>query len=275
MRKEGYTHTGKKENEDIFGITESSVFVLDGASALLDTNFTPNGNDVVWMVKWWKNYLLDHLDDLTVSIQDIMKNGIEQINKDFSKYQPIDKLSKLELVSAGIGIMRMHDEFFEIFVLGDVEISVLQENNVDIYTDERIKPLDQSVIDLMATNENRLNECVFKGFTEAELELLKINRNKMNTDEGYYILSTDEKAVDNSIYKKISKTSQVKCMIASDGLSLLDKYYTREKLISEVAKRGVQSLIEELRAYENEDKDKVKMKRLKTHDDATGVFVEW
>ena len=72
MKIEFYTDTVKKRNEDIYGITRNGAFVLDGASALTDKNYTPSGNDVNWMVNWWKGYLEETLDNTRYSIQGIL-----------------------------------------------------------------------------------------------------------------------------------------------------------------------------------------------------------
>ena len=66
MKIEFYTDTVKKSNEDIYGITRNGAFVIDGASALTDKNYTPSGNDVSWMVHWWKDYLEENLDNTLI-----------------------------------------------------------------------------------------------------------------------------------------------------------------------------------------------------------------
>ncbi|MFT5871410.1 MAG: hypothetical protein ACI8WT_000328 [Clostridium sp.] len=88
---DSYTHSVKIENEDCFGVTTTSIFVMDGASSLSSCNFTPSSNDVVWMVKWWQKYLLAHLDDLEISLLNLLKQGVKNINEDFSKYIPVEK----------------------------------------------------------------------------------------------------------------------------------------------------------------------------------------
>ena len=62
MEIDYYTDTVKKSNEDIYGITRFGAFVIDGASALTDKNYTPSGNDLNWMIHWWKQYLEENLD---------------------------------------------------------------------------------------------------------------------------------------------------------------------------------------------------------------------
>ena len=276
MKIESYTHSVKVENEDVFGVTEHGVFVMDGASALEECHFTPEVNDVVWLVRWWQSYLMKYLDAMDRSLQDILEQGVKAFNEAFSRYKPVDSLSKLEQVSSGLAVIRFHETFLECFVLGDVEISVKgTDGAVEILTDDRIKPLDEQVIELMTLNKDRVQSCVYKDFTQEELALLKKNRMKMNTEEGYYILSHDVMAISKGIYKVYQLDNLQSCLLSSDGLSLLDRYYTRNSLIDEIKNRGVKSLVDELRNFENEDTAMLVLKRLKSHDDATAIYIEF
>jgi hypothetical protein len=270
------THTIKKENEDVYGVTRYGAFVMDGASALEQHSFCPAENDVVWMVKWWEQYLKAHLDELERPLQCIIEKGVIAFNEAFSMYKPVELLSQLEKVSASIGIIRMHDKHLECFVLGDVEISLRhKDGKLEIVTDERIKRLDAQVIQLMNQNRNRENECVFKDFTASEWALLKNNRMKINTEDGYYILSHDVKAIKKAIYKVYPLTNLESCLLSSDGISPLDRFYTRLQLMDKIKNIGLLHLFEQLRALERDDKVKVNLQRLKTHDDATAIFLEF
>ena len=46
-------------------------------------------------------------------------------------------------------------------------------------------------------------------------------------------------------------------------------------VIDEIKNRGVKSLVDELRNFENEDTAMQVLKRLKRHDDATAVYIEF
>lgn len=276
MITDACTHTIKKENEDVYGVTHYGAFVMDGASALTLCNFTPAENDVVWMVKWWERYLKVHLDELEQPIHCIIEKGVIAFNEVFSQYKPVELLSPLEKVSSSIGIIRMHNKQLECFVLGDVEISIKhKDEQLEIVTDERIKCLDAQVIRLMSENKDREKMCVFKEFTAEECSLLKNNRMKMNTEDGYYILSHDAIAIKNAIYKVYPLENLESCLLSSDGINPLDRFYTRIRLMDEIKKAGLTHLFEQLRNLENDDKTKVVLQRLKTHDDATAIFLEF
>lgn len=276
MKIDFYTDTVKKNNEDIYGITRTGAFVLDGASALTDKNYTPSGSDVNWMVNLWKEFLEENLDRTHNTIQEILKEGIDHFNKEYGKYVDISTLEPHEYLSAGIAIVRKNGDFLETYVLGDVEITI-EDNDRELMeiTDSSIKNLDDEVIQMMGRNKKRESQMVFKDFTQEELDILIENRSKMNQAGGYFILSHSKEAVDMGIYKTLPVVSIKRCLIATDGLVPLRYRYTKMSLLDRIREIGAKELIKELRDLEEADKSKRNIGRLKTHDDATLVYFDF
>ncbi len=276
MKITAFTHSIKVSNEDIYGVTRYGAFVMDGASALVDANYTTAENDVVWMVDWWYDYLTVHLDQLDMSLYDILEEGIHAFNRDFSIFEPIENLTILEQVSSTIALVRKVNGWLECYVLGDAEITLKnKDGQVRIITDESLKPLDAKVVAMMNENNEREDACVYKGFTKEELDLLQTHRMQMNTESGYPILAHDPVAVRNGIYNTVLLESLESCMLTTDGISTLDRFYERDELIDAFRMKGLGPMVEELRQYEREDVSKVNIQRLKTHDDATVVLIEF
>ena len=244
MKVEFYTDTVKKSNEDIYGVTRIGAFVLDGASALTDKNYTPSGNDVSWMVHWWKEYLEENLDNTLYSIQEILEEGIDRFNNAYGKFVDLLTLKPYEQLSAGIAIVRKNGEFLEAYVLGDVEITIEDiDGDCMVVTDMSIKNLDNEVIQSMGKNKKRKDQLVFKEFTQEELDILRLNRSKMNESGGYFILSHCKEAVDMGIYKIIPVESIEKCLIATDGLVPLSYRYSKKSLLERIREKGAKELI--------------------------------
>ncbi|WP_409227071.1 hypothetical protein [Gudongella sp. SC589] len=276
MRIEFHTDTVKKSNEDIYGLTKRGAFVIDGASALTDRSFVPDGNDVSWMVQWWRDYLDGHLDDTSYSIKEILKEGVRKFNKEYGRYVDLDSLEAHEQLSAGIAILRKNGDILESFVLGDVEISVKsRKGECSIVTDQALKGLDAEVIDLMRRNHQREKQVIFKGFTEQELEILIRNRKKMNVPGGYYILGHSVDAIDMGIYRTFQADEIEKCLLSTDGIVPLNYKYTRSNLLERIRQSGVRDVIRELRGMEESDREKRSIGRLKTHDDATLIYLDF
>lgn len=276
MRIEFHTDSVKRNNEDIYGLTNRSAFVIDGASALTGRSFTPGGNDVSWMVSWWKNFLNENIDDTTISIQSILKLGVREFNSDYGKFVDINTLLPHEQLSAGIAIIRKNGDVLESFVLGDVEISVEDKySKCIIITDSKLKGFDSEVIELMKTNHERENQLVFKGFTQEELDILISNRQKMNTIDGYFILGHSDEAIDHGIYEEFDIKDIARCLLSTDGIVPLNFKYTRRSLLERIRTAGVRNVIRELRGLEELDLEKRSIGRLKTHDDATVIYLDF
>lgn len=276
MKTTAFTHSVKTSNEDIYGVTCHGAFVMDGASALVDASYTPAENDVVWMVHWWHDYLMTHLDQLDKSLHELLEAGVHAFNVAFSAFKPVDSLSSLEQVSSALAVVRTVGTQLECFVLGDAEISLKDKSGaVRIITDDSLKHLDAKVIAMMNGNHHRQNFCVFKDFTAEELALLREHRMLMNTEGGYYILAHDPVAIQNGIYHTVPLDTIDTCLLTTDGISPLDRFYQRGALIEAFRAKGLEPVVEELRRHEKEDAAKVKLQRLKTHDDATVVLIEF
>jgi hypothetical protein len=277
MKIEFYTDTIKEKNEDIYGITDTGAYVIDGASALTDRSFTPGGNDVYWMGQWWKEYLNTHLDDLSLSIKDILKEGVRQFNQSFSQFVDLNTLAAHEQLSASIGVIRRKDDMLEVYVLGDIEISIQNtQGNCQTITDDSLKGLDDEVVQLIQNNYNeRQKNIVFKGYTPQELDILIKNRQKMNTPEGYYILSHSVEAIGHGVEEVIPLEAINTCLLASDGIAPLDHKYSRIKLMTSIHQKGIEPIVKELRALEKSDQTQETIGRLRTHDDATFVYLDF
>lgn len=276
MKIEFHSDSVKKYNEDTYGLTYKSAFVIDGASALTDRSFIPGNNDVSWMVNWWKDFLYKSLDDTTNSIQSILKHGVRNFNIDYGKFIDIETLLPHEQLSAGIGIVRKNGDILESFVLGDVEISLEDKySKCHIVTDSAVKGFDSEVIELMKNNNEREKQLVFKGFTEEELSILISNRKKMNTAGGYFILGHSEDAINYGVYKEFHIKDIAGCLLSTDGIVPLNFKYTRKNLLDRIRAIGVRNIIRELRGLEESDLGKRSIARLKTHDDATVIYLDF
>jgi serine/threonine protein phosphatase PrpC len=277
MTIDSISDTYKTHNEDIYGATEHSFWILDGALPLSHANYTDETSDVVWMVKWWNHYLSQNIEQLDKSIITILEEGISQLNIAFARYADISQLSKLDRASATIAIVRMSGEVLETYVLGDSEI-VIQTNDGHTQTiiDETIEELDLQVINMIFNNQERLKAITFSGYTDEELKVLRDNRMKMNSKGGYYILEHDIEAINNGIYKEYALSSILDILLMSDGYSAIYNKYrqlTIKQLMDTCKNEGLEKVLGRIRKLEDDDVDFTKHKRLRIHDDATAILI--
>jgi hypothetical protein len=270
------TDTYKLHNEDIYGETDHSFWILDGALSLNKRKFTDGFSDVVWMVKWWQAYLKKHLDQFEKTIITILEEGMIQLNNEFSRFANINELSKLDRASAGIAIVRINKGNLESFVLGDVEINIKTDKELVTLVDEKVEALDNKVMEMIYNNPNREQEFAFNDYTKEELEVLREHRLKMNSEGGYYILEHDVRAIKNGIYHECQLEEVKEILMMSDGFSSIYNKYNQlsmKELLIKSKNDGVKSVLEMIRNIEGNDPQIKKYKRLRKHDDATAAYI--
>ena len=212
------------------------------------------------------------------SIVEIMEEGVDLVNSDYKQFFEVEKLSKLDCASASIAIVRIRENKLENFVLGDVEIN-LQHTDGKIITlvDKKMEDMDSEVINMIYNSERRVDEIVFNGYTADELKVLRENRMKMNSENGYYVLEHDKSAIKHGIYKAYSITEVKDFLIMSDGFSAIyNKYHwiNQNQLFELCKSEGLETVLRKIRDLEDSDKDFNTYKRLRLHDDASAIHIE-
>jgi serine/threonine protein phosphatase PrpC len=259
-------------------MTANSYWVIDGASSLNKVNYIDDKGDVVWVANWWSRYLKEKIDSLQKTLQQILVEGINELNLEIADKVDVQSLSKLDRASCTIGLVRINAEKVECFVLGDVEILVLEASGkLNVLTDASIEGMDQQVMEMMASNPNRENEIEFNAYTAQELALLRKNRLTMNTKEGYAILEHDPTAIARGLYKEYALKNVKDILMGSDGFTIVyNKYHqiNREDMIAVSKKEGIRNVVDMLRKIEKNDQRMTQYKRLRCHDDATAILLE-
>lgn len=133
-------------------------------------------------------------------------------------------------------------------------------------------------MNLMNSNPNREIEIEYNGYTHSELELLRNNRMTMNTEKGYAILEHDKSAIKRGIYQEHQITNILDVLIVSDGYSkIYNTYYQCEQkeVITLCKIEGIRKVLEMIREIESQDSKMQKFSRLRCHDDATAILIEF
>lgn len=267
-------------NEDICGFKDNVVWVLDGATGLNKNNYMPDGTDARWYSCWWDKYLRENIDD-DVSLDDVMKKGIRKIKKEFEENllnydgSKFEDLSKIELPTASIALLRLCSGYFEYFILGDCRIYT-DKNGSKKLSDDSVSILDAEVFDSMKA----MNDFGLINFSEIKNRVkpqIIENRLKNNTEGGYWILSFDERAIDNAFKGKIAIYDNMKVLMASDGYyALSEKYhiFPEEELLEHTISKGVVSMFNILRKFEEEEDNIRFIPRFKKMDDCTCVLFD-
>lgn len=271
-----HTNSIKEYNEDTVYTSESFSFVMDGASGLSSTNHIPGITDVVWYVKWWREYLISELGNLEKSIADILEMGVDLITEAYKNAtDDFDSISDFDYPSASLAIVRKTDEGFEHFVLGDCTVLFkFSDGKVQTIKDNRVSGLDKKVIDLISRRKDRLSNTPFE-FNNTELDLLRKNRSLKNTDTGYFVLEFDKYAISRGLYGTYREDYVDSFIITSDGFSVSYETYgivDEISLFDVMESTGPDKFIEQIRKVEKMENSLIEFPRLKVHDDCTVMY---
>lgn len=297
MKITAKTDTIRPRNEDGYETTKRGGFVLDGTSGLTKRKITPKGHDVSWMIKWWRKYLEMNLDKTEFTIHEMLKEGVSKFFREYNSYTNVRDLRKHELLSASVALARTNTRVielkrtnddgeeeiekreintFEVYVLGDAEVTIkLKNGNILTLTDKTIEYLEGDVLRLIKSSPNRKQYLTDTGFTEEEYELLKKNRELMNSPEGYYILNIDKNAVDNGMHKVMLLDTVDSCYIATDGIMPYFDRHSKSELLDSLRRYGVDSVIEEIRDIEKDYIEAGETRRIEEQDDITIIFMDF
>jgi hypothetical protein len=190
--------SGGYVNLDLQGHRENVFWVIDGATALSSDKPDKATYEVQSIVEKIDETIKTRTDDTRVSLKNIMYEAAEEVN---TLIPELHRREPWEIPSCAIAITRINEESIDYILLGDVTI-VFQSDGLHVITDNSVGVLDKIAI----TEKYRLQ--VDYGFTSKEARnaitpILRENRSKMNTPNGYWIFNGDINAIDNALTGKI------------------------------------------------------------------------
>lgn len=263
-----------KNNEDIVFASNTYGWVIDGATGLAKKNITGCSSDAAWFVKAWDEYLKKNIDNMSLTLKQIIEDGMRVIEREFYKLDKTNSIDKLSIPSASIALIRINNNKIEYFLLGDC---TLIAENVD---GKHIKIKDKSVEKLDGIAIEELKKYMKEEgleFNEARNrvnDLLIKHRLLKNTPEGYWVLEFNREAIDNAIIGELEFEQYKKFLLMSDGFAAIAdvyKYIEHSNIISAVEELGLNRVYEIIRKIESEDIDMKKYPRLKAGDDASAI----
>ena len=96
-------------NEDIIGLSPYGAWVLDGATGLNNKNLVSNESDAKWYVNWWNKYLHENMKR-NDSLKEIMKDGIDEITKEYYKLIGDNKVESLDFPSCACSLVKFYED---------------------------------------------------------------------------------------------------------------------------------------------------------------------
>lgn len=264
-------------NEDRAGAAGDLAWVIDGATDVVDVPLTSYPTDASWIAETLDTQLRDlslaaatDLGQLPAALAPHLESAFQRV----AKRQPI---GRQEHPSASGLIVRTEGTRLEYVVVGDCSLVLRTPNGT-----KRVGVDDSDAGDVWVANavkeiHGQYSDALPDKVREHLWPQLRNARTAMNEIDGYgvFSLTPPPRKFVNSASEAVLAGSLV--LLATDGLMrLVDVFrrYTIETLLQAASRRGLSSLLMEVRTLESADASCREFPRAKCHDDATGMLVE-
>ena len=264
-------------NEDIIWYGNNFVIVLDGSTGLRKKSLEDGANIARWYVTRFKDAIDSYINE-SITLCKIVTKCMERVEKEFKKVHSA-KVDKVDLPSASVTIIRIHNNKLELFSLGDCTTVIKsKEGKIVTVYDDTVTRLDNKVIEEMIAIREKKGIDIVAAREEVN-NLLIENRYKKNTREGYWILGFDKEAVNHAFYNEFDLEKIDKVYMMSDGMAEyyenLKLVYSIDEFINEVDKEGAEFLYKQMRQIQEDDKLCNKYPRIKPKDDVSLVICKF
>ena len=263
--------------EDVGTVVDGAAWVLDGATGVTPQRYTDAPSDGYWYVRRVDSYLREHARDDSLPLTDHVANAVRDVRDRFADVAP-ESVDPAAEPSATGAIVRWTGEALEYFVLCDSSLAVDRgDGDVAFTTDGRIEAMEERALDRM--REARREGAGFDEAHESIIPILRENRRRKNTPGAYWVLSFDPDASREALTGRYDVAPETRVLLFTDGFRrLVDTYGVCadwEAAVDAIDRRGVEPVVDELRAVEEADPTAERYPRLKAADDATVVSVEF
>lgn len=250
--------------------------VLDGATSL--TPFRgPGGETGGYLAsRLVKTYLESLPADTDIGLDQALTEANAALRKSMVE-SGIDIGKKEQLWTTGAAIVRVREHCVEYAQTGDcMIIAVYADGTVRTVTRDQVAHIDNQTRRL-------LEEGIRSGMTRiAELRdyvspAILRNKSKMNTLEGYGVLSGEPEAAEFLETGRINRILLKELLLVTDGLFVPKKAgeYGNDmaELIAHIADKGLAGYADWLLRLEADDPDCLRYPRFKTSDDKTAIRI--
>ncbi|MCX4674286.1 protein phosphatase 2C domain-containing protein [Streptomyces sp. NBC_01433] len=231
-----------------------------GALVLLDGVTPPQGNvGCVHPVPWFTSRLGGALAELSGSRRDLTLTEIlsESIRRTADAHRPTCDLSHVRTPQATVVLARWDEHTVEYLVLSDS--ALLLEA-----TDGTVRPVLDDRLDRLPPGS-----LASDAIADAQAR---------NKEGGFFTAAADPSVASRSVTGEVPLTEVRSLAALTDGAGRWTETFREgdwTAALGLLRKVGPQGLIDRVRELENADTDRTYLRRGKTHDDATAVFVEF
>ncbi|MCL6599911.1 MAG: protein phosphatase 2C domain-containing protein [Alicyclobacillus macrosporangiidus] len=268
-----------QHNEDRAVCTARGAAAIDGATGLGGRRRFSDTSDAAWFAET----LADALSRLLCDDRPLLDNLAEAVRaarREADHRMPEWRsLAPHEQPSASLAAVKLREDALEYAILGDCTLALrAAAGPVRVFSDPRLAPLDDAVIRFIHERQRK-----GQGYEEAKAEalpLLRANRNRMNTPDGYFAASLDGKGIPHAVTGRLPAEAGLRGVLSSDGFSrAVDLFGLADwAALTGSVRPGeagpLAAAADRLRQAEANDPDCLRHPRLKVSDDATAILFE-
>lgn len=270
-------------NEDALICNEKANIygVVDGATSLVpyrSKDGETGGRRASQIVK--KYFERISISENTRSLEELMIGANDELGMEMEK-EKID-ISKNENVwTTGAAVIRIRAHHIEFVQAGDCMITALySDGTYRVITRDQIAYFDNNTKKewVKAVKDGLRTQKEIRNRVEP---LIKEQKSKMNTIDGYSVLDGSIEANLFLESGKINRINLTGLIICSDGLFIHDeidssvKYDPMDELVKKISLLGLEGFIHYLNAVEEKDPECLRFPRTKKSDDKTGIYLQF
>ncbi|MFE5323800.1 protein phosphatase 2C domain-containing protein [Paenibacillus sp. NPDC056579] len=255
--------------------------VLDGATSLHPYRGAGGETGGYLASRTIKNYLesLREEDVADASLKHLVIQANVRLREDM-KEAGIDLTDKASLWTSSLALIRVREHSIDYVQAGDCMIAAK-------YEDGTVRTISRDQVDHIDQQSKKIwQDGIQSGITSREQlwsmvkPVIMQNKSKMNTLEGYSVLSGEPEAAELLEYGTINRIRLRSLLLVTDGLFLPKEAGAEASddcanLVAMVEKQTLASYTDWLTRLEQDDKECQKYPRFKISDDKTGIWIQF
>ena len=265
---------GGQVNEDRWGASGRSAWILDGATGLAEKRVLPGPSDASWLVDRVDAGLRQRAAGAELPAQ-VLRPIIEQGREVFARDALRPDAPAMDMPCGSLAMLRLDEGEVELTSLGDCRIVGCDPaGTFRSFGTSKVTAFDARLEDEVVRLQ--AEELAHAEIWRRVLPMTRRHRALMNLPEGYWNLDLSGRGLDHMEIERWPAPSGAGFLLLSDGFyRLVDTYrrYTYPMLLAAAERHGLAPIGRELRAIEDGDAECRRYPRLKPRDDATAVLL--
>lgn len=265
----------ERENDDAMGATGSLAFVLDGVTSLSDLPLLPGRSDAAWVARVARDLLLKAQDAASSDLRGLVREVATDIKHAFETQSSRPPVARHELPWTTLSLIGVEPGRLLTCYVGDSRILV-ETGDDRIHSIGRTPSRGAYEAQLAAKMLSAGKGIGVDALRQTVAEELRLERERVNTPEGYWLLGADPAVSDHLFMASMVLDGPAIALLATDGFyALVEDYHAFDdrELLATAQTIGLEALGGQLRRIEDADPWGKRFPRMKKSDDATALLV--